>query len=347
MTPCLRALASAMCALGLTAAAQVSTAQAASASADVSGALEGFEAVPVPGLSPRHTPGRASFARQSAGFSLTIRDALVTDLAVFTVFARPGERITLETDQPVLWPGAAEPARRHVWTAPSGPDVTTLSLQAESGAPMALNLVTMRALAEARDGVLNGYRIGAYPAETYRGEAAYRAPEALVEVNGALAGLRITPHFTLGQFLCKQAHDGTPYVLVTEALMVKLEHILEAVNAAGWRVDTLGVMSGFRTPAYNRAIGNGDNSRHIFGGAADIYIDLEGNGRMSDLNGDGVTDRRDAALIYDLVEKLYDESPDFARHLGGLGEYGPTRVHGGFVHVDERGWRARWGRPAS
>lgn len=299
---------------------------------------------PVPRLSPRRAPPRAPFARKQAGFNLTLRGELVTDLAVFTVFARPGERVLLEADAPVRWPGATAPSPRHVWTAPSQPGLSTLILEGEEGAAMTLNLVTMRALAEARGGVLNGYRIGEYPSEPYRGEAAYRAPEALVEVSGALANLRVTPHFTLGQFLCKQAHDGTPYVLVTEALLVKLEHILEAVNEAGWRVDTLGVMSGYRTPAYNRAIGNGANSRHVYGGAADIFIDLEGDGRMSDLNGDGVVDRRDAALLFDLIENLYGASPDFARHLGGLGEYGPTRFHGGFVHVDERGWRARWGR---
>ncbi|MCC5995808.1 MAG: hypothetical protein JJU18_05490 [Oceanicaulis sp.] len=347
MTPYLKALASAMCVLGLTAAAPVAAAPAALVEADESDASGHFGSVRAPRLAPRREAARAPFAQSRVGFSLTVRGELVTDLAVFTVFARPGERITLETDQPVLWPGASEPARRHVWTAPSGPHLTTLSLEPEEGAAMALNLVTMRALSEAQDGVLNGYRIGAYPSEPFRGEPAYRAPEALVEVNSAMANLRITPHFTLGQFLCKQAHDGTPYVLVTEALLVKLEHILEAVNAEGWRVDTLGVMSGYRTPAYNRAIGNGANSRHVFGGAADIYIDLEGDGRMSDLNGDGVVDRRDAALLFDLIERLYGESPDFARHLGGLGEYGPTRFHGGFVHVDERGWRARWGRPAS
>jgi hypothetical protein len=41
----------------------------------------------------------------------------------------------------------------------------------------------------------------------------------------------------------------------------------------GHNVDGLTIMSGYRTPFYNRAIGNVPNSRHVFGGAADFYID--------------------------------------------------------------------------
>lgn len=52
-----------------------------------------------------------------------------------------------------------------------------------------------------------------------------------------------------------------------------LEFILEKVNAQGYRWETFCVMSGYRTPYYNKAIGNVRYSRHLWGDAADIFID--------------------------------------------------------------------------
>ena len=52
-----------------------------------------------------------------------------------------------------------------------------------------------------------------------------------------------------------------------------MELILQRLNAKGYRCDSFHVMSGYRTPYYNKAIGNVKYSRHIYGGAADIFID--------------------------------------------------------------------------
>ncbi len=43
----------------------------------------------------------------------------------------------------------------------------------------------------------------------------------------------------------------------------------------GFAVDTLHVMSAFRTPFYNRAIGDVEYSAHQWGSAADVYVDPE------------------------------------------------------------------------
>lgn len=102
-------------------------------------------------------------------------------------------------------------------------------------------------------------------------------------------------------------------------------------------------MSGFRTPFYNRAIGNGRHSRHVYGGAADFYVDVAPrDDRMDDLNGDGNHDYRDAQWLYRRAEALFANRPH--RHLrGGLGVYRSTAAHGPFLHMDARGRRARWG----
>ncbi len=129
-----------------------------------------------------------------------------------------------------------------------------------------------------------------------------------------------------------------------ERLLLKLELILERTNERGYRCDTFHIMSGYRTPYYNKAIGNVRYSRHVWGGAADIFVDENPkDAMMDDLNQDGVIDFRDAAVVYDIVDDLFGR-PFYAPFTGGLGRYRKTTAHGPFVHVDVRGFRARWGQ---
>jgi hypothetical protein len=64
---------------------------------------------------------------------------------------------------------------------------------------------------------------------------------------------------------------------------------------------------------------------------------------MDDLNRDGEIDVRDATVLYQIVDDLYG-TPIYERFVGGLGRYEATAAHGPFVHVDARGFRARWGK---
>ena len=153
----------------------------------------------------------------------------------------------------------------------------------------------------------------------------------------------MSPHFTLKQFLCKEdtSKQYPKYVLIKERLPLKLEAVLERVNELGFAVDTLHVMSAYRTPYYNHAIGDVTYSMHQWGSAADIYIDPLKNDRMEDLNRDGRVDTEDSKFLYDHIEKMLDE-PEHRRLQGGLGFYPGTPAHPPFVHVDVRGTPARW-----
>ncbi len=104
---------------------------------------------------------------------------------------------------------------------------------------------------------------------------------------------------------------------------------------------TFHVMSGYRTPAYNRSLGNVRYSQHPLGAAADIFIDENGDGRMDDLNGDGGSDLRDAAVLYRLIDAAAAR-PEAQGLIGGIGKYRATAAHGPFVHMDVRNGKARW-----
>jgi hypothetical protein len=193
---------------------------------------------------------------------------------------------------------------------------------------------------EVRDDQLNGYRIGRYPAPN--GNPLYQPPAGFVEVTKENQDAKVSPHFRLKQFLCKQdASSAFPkYVVLEERLLLKLEAILEKVNALGFHADTLHVLSAYRTPYYNHAIGDVPYSMHQWGAAADVYVDKDDKGVMDDLNRDGQIDVKDARSLADTVEQML-LLREFQKFQGGMGVYPATSAHPPFVHVDVRG-AARW-----
>ncbi len=282
------------------------------------------------------------------GFSIVTPNGLHVDYRVFALFALPGESMSLESSER-LQAASGHGPRVHAngttleWTAPSEPGHYVINLQSRASGNMRLNLFVLHPADEIEGDAINHYRIGAYPAEPYLGLEAYRPPEGFVEVTPEMTELELSPHFTLGQFLCKQEADWPRFAYVQERLVIKLERLLEAVNDAGIATSSFTVMSGYRTPHYNESIGNSENSRHVYGGAADIFIDVAPqDGVMDDLNGDGALDEGDAAWLYDFIDRV-SAQPEWDDLSGGLGQYPSTPAHGPFVHVDERGWPARWG----
>jgi hypothetical protein len=54
----------------------------------------------------------------------------------------------------------------------------------------------------------------------------------------------------------KQPGGYPKYLVLRERLLLKLEMLLEEAARAGLPVTTFQIMSGYRTPYYNRSIGN-------------------------------------------------------------------------------------------
>jgi hypothetical protein len=300
-----------------------------------------------------NAPRADAFTPEKAGFSVKFKHE-TSPYRVLGIFVMPGEVLPVEAapaaddEEYALSASAGEIVRlapdRWKWTAPREAGLYSITIRPPSGADsITLNAFVMVPYEELEGEYLNGYRIGKYPTIALKQLPIYRPPDGFIELTPENEVTLVAPHFRLKQFICKQESGYPKYLVLKERLLLKLELILEKANEKGYGSETFHVMSGYRTPYYNKVIGNVKYSRHLWGGAADIYIDENPpDGMMDDLNKDGKHDYRDAAILYDIIDEMYGK-PWYELFVGGLGRYKRTRSHGPFVHVDVRGFRARWG----
>lgn len=284
-------------------------------------------------------PGLAAFAVSAKGRTLSHNIAFRTLLPGEKLLITAVKNFTIHDKEKQL----ASAVNRWEWTAPKQPGHTRLRIiDAASEKEITLEVFTLRPASEIKNGKLHGYQIGNYP-PPLKGLEVYKAPTGYIEVSQELSNVKISPHFTLGQFLCKQQSAFPKFLVLRPKLLEKLEFLLQDVNDRGIATDSFVIMSGYRTPHYNRTIGNVANSRHIYGGAADIYIDVNPvDDIMDDINKDGKADLEDATLLYNIADAYVNKSGK-TDLLGGVGKYKQNAVHGPFVHVDVRGNVARWG----
>ena len=94
--------------------------------------------------------------------------------------------------------------------------------------------------------------------------------------------------------------------LLAKNLQVLREHVGKPVR----------IISGYRSPKYNRKIGGAKKSQHMQAKAADIKIS-------------GMSPAEVKATIVQLIK-------EGKMHSGGIGLYTT------FTHYDVRGWNARW-----
>ena len=215
-----------------------------------------------------------------------------------------------------------------------------------------MTLISMRPRSDKQNG-----RVGLYFLGNWRGEKGepvgapkkapadrYRPPSGFIEVTPANADTKVSEHFKLRDFLTHDQPNVWPKYLVLELRNVdKLELVLADLKQRGIDVSGVKIMSGFRTPQYNAGGGNTEGraglSRHMYGDAADIYIDSNGDGVMDDLNHDGKSTIADSRVVSAAVDRVEAAHPEL---IGGAGVYPAAAGHGPFIHIDSRGYRARW-----
>jgi uncharacterized protein YcbK (DUF882 family) len=113
--------------------------------------------------------------------------------------------------------------------------------------------------------------------------------------------IKLTENFSLYEFECK---DGSHLVKLDGELLAKLQKLRDRVK------QPITIISGYRTPEYNKKVGGSTLSQHMEGKAADIKV---------------------RGMTPEQVAKLCEEIG-----FRGIGIY-PT-----FVHVDTRLFNARW-----
>ncbi|HYC55755.1 MAG TPA: D-Ala-D-Ala carboxypeptidase family metallohydrolase [Candidatus Binatia bacterium] len=286
---------------------------------------------------------RAEFSLRIAGVESPYR--------IMSAFVLPGQSLGIETaDAPAKSSFLAKTNGGTIartgphswqWTAPSKPGTHRIRVIDRTSGHSA-DVLAFVLQPYAGEEHVGSYRIGQYEREPLKGNPAYLPPRGFVQVTAENVDAKVSPHFKLGQFLCKQNGVFPKYLALQTALLVKLEALMEEMARKGIKAETLHVMSGYRTPHYNSTIGNETSySRHSYGDAADVFVDNDGDGNMDDLNRDGRIDNADAKILYELVETVLE--PNSPSHMhGGLAVYKANSAHGPFVHVDTRGSKARW-----
>jgi hypothetical protein len=242
--------------------------------------------------------------------------------------------------------GAAAESSAAVVTAPSKTGIWSLAIALGNAIrPVTdFSVITLFPASEKKAGKIGLYYIGNWPSGRPSLKADYTPPSGFIEVTPQTQNTPLSDHFRLRDFFPHDQQAVWPkYIVVKMKLIDKLELVLDDLRAHGIRTDRVIVMSGFRTPQYN--VRGGDPrgraalSRHMYGDAADIFIDNDGNGGMDDLNRDGKVNIGDARVILAAATRVEAAHPSL---IGGVGVYAGTSAHGPFTHIDTRGYPARW-----
>jgi Peptidase M15 len=288
-------------------------------------------------------------APETAGTTLRLSSVpAFVDRLFAPVVPQTSNRIAIQTlafDTVVSEPNGFEVALDNgglVIDAPAGEAAGYATVKAGSRT-LTLTLVNLVPYTAMKNGKLDGYRIGEYESVPLKGLEQYERPKGFIRLTDANAGLWVSDHYRMRDFQCKL--DGTSKFLIlrTDALL-KLELLQNALATEhGLQFERFTIMSGYRTPFYNSKIGNETSySRHLYGDAMDIYIDQNGDGNMDDVNRDGRVNSEDARFLLRVAEKI-DKSPEWGWLKGGAGVYHANAAHGPYIHIDARGYIARWG----
>jgi len=295
----------------------------------------------------------AAFSTEHANFSI-VYDNFKIPLTTFSIFVMPREGIEIsiaEEDRDKKYVielngKSFENERSFKWQAPAKSGYYPVKIKEKnkngSGSEIKLNVFVLQPAHKMNGQYLDGFKIGYYPNIPVDKKAYYSKPTGFLKIEESLLDLNLTPHFKMDQFVTNQSTKFPQYIVLKESLLLKLEYFLEEVNNVGYKADTFGIVSVYRSPYFNNKLGNNtDLSRHLFGDAADIYIDNTGNNWMDDLNGDGKLNIHDSNLLFDLAVK-FDQKEEFSQLQGGLSSYKGNGVRGPFLHIDSRGFHVSW-----
>ena len=143
---------------------------------------------------------------------------------------------------------------------------------------------------------------------------------------------RIAGNFRIRDFVCRDSvyrrclfdADHKFYWLIDQELLYAVIELQKELDRRGFSRHSFRIRNGHRHPRKNEAVNGAGLSRHINGQAIDMVI--------GDVDGDGAYSSEDKDIILEIVDKAV------IGDRGGVGRYPGSRT----VHIDVRGFRARW-----
>lgn len=193
---------------------------------------------------------------------------------------------------------------------------------------------------QGKKGWINNYRLGLYPKKSPHPKL--QKPSGFIEVTEENFSTKLSPNYELKEFVTHDKQSFPKYISLKEELILKLELLTKKIRDKGYSCSKLKIHSGFRSPIYNAGGGGGRNSAHIYGGAADVFVDEDNDTRIDDLNSDGKYNSKDTKVLCDIVDEFDKEFPGLVGGLGWYRRVRKTEPFGPFIHIDIRGKPSRW-----
>jgi len=113
------------------------------------------------------------------------------------------------------------------------------------------------------------------------------------------------------------------YWLTDRKMIYMIIEFIAVLKKEGYNEYGFYVRESHRHPKLNKARGGASKSQHLYGKAADLVIE--------DINKDGKKNQDDKTIALELLEDIVGDK-------GGMGLYPGTMT----IHIDCRGYRARW-----
>lgn len=270
-----------------------------------------------------------------------------------------GGKILKSVENSIIWqaprkPGDYKIRAVHTEERRWGCDDTFLPVQRYVG-QIELRAIVQYPFNPVSDTTLEGYAIGVYPDENGPGvvdpvashRTSYRPPRFFIKVTPLNEDIKISPHFSLGDFSRPQEKGKTRFIALKYSIVNRLELIIDLLQKKGKRVKGLKILRGYVSPLEKERLKRegiylSEFSRFLYGDAAAIIVDEDNDNKLDDLNGDGKVDVADARWLAEIVEQAEMES----RLPGGIGIYNHFKdtyyPDTPYVQVDTRGWRSRW-----
>jgi hypothetical protein len=258
-----------------------------------------------------------------------------------------------------------------VWEAPQQPGLYKLGLTVEESftgnwasgeevksdpvvGKQELLVFVQYAFDRAGSGVIEGYPIGIYPNETapnapgivQRHADKYAPPKWFVKVTAETGRLQLSPHFRLGDFASPGETGKDHFIAVKPELIAYLEEVWNAAIREYGPSARVVILRAYLSPfewqrLFQKGAAYTTFTRFQYGDAAALIIDLDGSGRLGDLNRDGKVDLEDAKVLATLLVKVQDNLKLKGEVLEVAKPIEPDWPETPYVAADLRGERSR------